>query len=87
MPVLLLHFFSGTTFERTSLSAQNTYRFNGTMKLQVPMTSPMRLEFTVNTDKFVCVTFSPSGPGNREALYKMGKYEIKVVTLYKAKLF
>ena len=86
MPGVLLHFFSGT-FEGTSLCAQNTYRFNGTMELQVPMTSPMRLEFTVNTDTFVYVTFSPSGPGTREALYKMGKYEIKVVTLYKAKLF
>ncbi|XP_071804776.1 uncharacterized protein [Asterias amurensis] len=61
---------SGTTFEGTSLCAQNTYRFQGLMALQLPMTSPMRLEFTVNTDAYVVdVCFSANGPGCLEALY------------------
>ncbi|XP_071798822.1 uncharacterized protein [Asterias amurensis] len=51
------------TLKGTSLCAQNTYLVDGTtmMELQLPMTSPVRLEVTVSV--YTSVFFSPDGPG------------------------
>ncbi|XP_071804872.1 uncharacterized protein [Asterias amurensis] len=58
-----------TTIEGTSLCAQNTHRFKGNWELQVPMTSPMRLAFTVHMESFVDVHFSLDVSGTREKMY------------------
>ena len=72
---LLLPFVLGTTLKGSSLCGLNTYRVDGRtmMELQLPMTSPVRIRFTVSSDEFVWVIFSPTGPGFEEALHVIRK--------------
>ncbi|XP_033638274.1 uncharacterized protein LOC117298981 [Asterias rubens] len=64
-------FLQSTTLKGSSLCGLNTYRVDGRtmMELQLPMTSPVRLRFTVSSDEFVWVIFPPTGPGFEEALH------------------
>ena len=62
-------FISETTVGVTSLCPpQFTYWGKGKAELQLPMTSPIQLDFTVNTVLYIFVMFSPNGPGTDEAL-------------------
>ncbi|XP_071803942.1 uncharacterized protein [Asterias amurensis] len=61
-----------TSFKEASLCAENKYQFIDKLELQVPMTSPVRLEFTVNTDDHMQVYFSPNKPG--EIIYLVELY-------------
>ncbi|XP_071801256.1 uncharacterized protein [Asterias amurensis] len=59
-----------TTSKRPSFCPQNnTHRFRGRMELQLPMTSPFRLAFTITEDE-PYLYLSPSGPGTDNDYYR-----------------
>ncbi len=52
---------------------QSTYQFQF-KSLQDPLTSPIRLRFTVPEVEYVFVFFSSDAPGYKDAAYELSKY-------------
>ena len=76
-PSILNPFISETTVEGTSLCAPNTFLVKQTMDLQLPMTSPVRLEVTFGVVAYGYMCFIRDGPGDcDDALYRVGEYRL-----------